>query len=222
MSDYLEVKRTVDRIAQENGRRPEEITLAAVSKGRTQEEIYQAYHMGCRDFGESRIQEALQKISLCPTDIRWHLIGTLQKNKVVKAVGTFCLIHSVDSFELAEKISQVSVSAGVNTSILLQVNTSGEITKHGLNGEDWEAKLGSLFELPGLLIDGLMTMAPFVEDEKIIGSCFAKLRMWRDRFAKMSGDPRRMRHLSMGMSHDYRIAIEEGATILRIGTAIFR
>ena len=181
------------------------------------EQVQPAYASGCRDFGESRLQDALPKISSAPPDIHWHLIGTLQKNKVRKAIGAFALIHSVDSPELAAKISECGQEAGIITPVLLQVNTSGETTKHGLSEEQWQPHLEMLLKLPFLRLEGLMTMAPFVEETDVIRRCFARLRQMRDRLAL--GHP--FRHLSMGMSHDYRIAIEEGATLLRIGTALF-
>lgn len=212
--NYSHILDEISETAMACGRAPKEITLIAVSKGYPWDVVEPAYASGCRDFGESRLQEALPKIDLAPADIRWHLIGTLQKNKVAKAIGIFSLIHSVDTPELATKISQCSEERGVITPILLQVNTSGETTKHGLSQEQWQPHLEALFQLPSIRIEGLMTMAPFVEDEKAIRNCFALLRKMRDKL--------NLQHLSMGMSHDYRIAIEEGATLLRIGTAIFK
>lgn len=211
---YRHILDEISDIAQACRRDPKEITLVAVSKGFPWDAVEPAYHAGCRDFGESRLQEALAKIASAPVDIRWHLIGTLQKNKVAKAVGPFCLIHSVDTPELAAKIAQCSRERGVVTPILLQVNTSGEVAKHGLSEKLWQPHLEALLQLPAIRIEGLMTMAPFVEDEKEIRSCFARLRQMRDRYGLL--------HLSMGMSHDYRIAVQEGATLLRIGTALFK
>lgn len=211
---YKRIWDDIYETAQACGRDPQEITLVAVSKGYSWANAENAYTSGCRDFGENRLQEALPKIAAAPTDIRWHLIGTLQKNKVAKAIKNFSLIHSVDTFPLAMKISECSRERGVVTPILLQVNTSGEATKHGLSEEQWQPHVEALVHLPAIRIEGLMTIAPFVEDEKSIRSCFARLRQMRDRYG--------FRHLSMGMSHDYRIAIQEGATLLRIGTAIFQ
>jgi pyridoxal phosphate enzyme (YggS family) len=218
---YLEVKDKIIQIARQNGRKPSEITLIAVSKGHSQEKISSVYKKGCRDFGESRTQEALEKIPSLPLDVHWHFIGPLQKNKVNKIVGKFTLIHSVDSLELAQKISKSSLEKGLVTPVLLQVNISGESKKHGLNGESWLDNFEVLQSLSGISLEGLMTIAPFVQDEKIIRHCFSGLRKWRDIFAAITGKPYQLSQLSMGMSHDYKIAIEEGATILRIGTAIF-
>lgn len=221
MSHYQQVKQDVTRIARQCGRDPAEITTIAVSKTYPAEAIQKVYSAGCRDFGESRVQEVLQKIPMLPADILWHFIGTLQLNKVNKAVGHFSLIHAVDSFELAQKISSASLQRGLTTPILLQVNTSGEASKHGLTEESWRSLLESLCLLPALNIAGLMTMAPLVEDEAIIRECFRNLRLARDDFRSRVAKPEIFTQLSMGMSHDYPLAIEEGATLLRIGTAIF-
>lgn len=220
-SNYLEIKDKVAEIAQQNGRNLSEITLVAVSKGHSQDKITNVYQNGCRDFGESRVQEVLGKIPFAPSDINWHFIGTLQKNKVKKIIGKFKLLHSLDSLALAKEISQRSQEKGLITPVLIQVNTSGEISKHGLSGEDWLHDFEALLNLSAISIKGLMTIAPYVDDEKIIRNCFANLRKWRDVFASKVGNLCSLQHLSMGMTHDYKIAIEEGATILRIGTAIF-
>ena len=216
---YLRLLEDIAQIAQRAGRDANSITLVAVSKGYPWTRFQPAYEAGCRDFGESRLQEALPKIAEAPSDIRWHLIGSLQKNKVRKAIGPFTLIHSVDTFEIAEKISQCSQEAHTVTPLLLQVNTSGEATKHGLSEEVWERSLEAILALPAIRIEGLMTMAPLVDDEKVIRQCFANLRKLRDKWAAQLPQ-QSFYHLSMGMSHDYPIAIEEGATLLRIGTAL--
>ncbi|MCE5319163.1 MAG: YggS family pyridoxal phosphate-dependent enzyme [Parachlamydia sp.] len=216
---YRHLLEEISETALACGRNPKEITLVAVSKGYPWDLVQPAYDAGCRVFGESRMQEALAKITAAPTDIHWHFIGTLQKNKVAKAIGAFSLLHSVDTPELALKISQCSEERGIVTPILLQVNTSGEASKQGLSEELWKPHLESIFQLPSIRIEGLMAMAPFVEEEKVIRSCFSRLRQIRDRYRLSHLS---LRHLSMGMSHDYRIAVQEGATLLRIGTAIFK
>lgn len=218
---YRSVRNHVDEIARKFGRLPEEIELVTVSKNQSLSSILQTYQEGCRDFGESRIQDALEKIDQLPDDIRWHFIGTLQRNKVPQTVGRFQLIHSVDSFELLKKISQTSEKLGKETSVLLQVNTSGESTKHGLPPDDWRELFDRVVGLPMIRVLGLMTMAPLTEDEASIRDCFRRLRLLRDEFRMRSGGAMLFEHLSMGMSHDYPIAIEEGATLLRIGSAIF-
>lgn len=200
------------------GRRSSEIALVAVSKGRSLEEMRQLYDLGVRDFGENRVAEALGKMERLPKDIRWHLIGKLQKNKVSKVIGRFALIHSVDTPELAKKIAQQSLSAGVQTSILLEVNTSGESTKGGLSLEEWQNCYPDVLSYQGIEINGLMTMAPLTEDEGVIRHCFSELRHLSQKLQEIGGD---LTTLSMGMSHDYPIAIQEGATLVRVGTALF-
>lgn len=211
---YCHLLASIQEIAVKCGRDPKDITLVAVTKGHSLEHVMAAYEAGCRDFGENRLQEVLGKMAQAPHDLRWHLIGTLQKKKVPKVVGTFALIHSVDTWELAQKISQHSEKSGVETPILLQANTSGEEAKHGLSPEGWKLVFEDAVKLPGISIHGLMTMAPLVEDKFCIRRCFSRLRELRDEL-QLTG------HLSMGMTHDYPIAIAEGATLLRIGTAIF-
>jgi pyridoxal phosphate enzyme (YggS family) len=188
---------------------PKNVKLVAVTKNVPVEDISLVYELGCRDFGENRVQDALPKIEELPPDIRWHFIGTLQKNKVKKVVGNFALIHSVDSVELAQEISK----QGIDTSILLQVNTSGEESKQGFTEDEFRRDLAMIQKMPYIQVKGLMTMAPLTEDVDQIRMCFRRLRELRDELG--------LKELSMGMSHDYKIAIEEGATIVRIGSAIF-
>lgn len=210
---YLKVLEEVGRQKRLAGREWDEIRVVAVTKQRSLSDLENLYQLGCRDFGENRIPEALQKIECMPHDIRWHFIGPLQKNKVNKAVGRFSLIHSVDNFTLAEKIAKQSQEKGIVTAILLQVNISKEASKQGLTKEEWLAHMPTVLSLKGLDVQGLMTMAPLTDDEAVIRKTFRGLRQFRDEL--------KLKHLSMGMSRDFSIAIEEGATILRIGTSIF-
>jgi pyridoxal phosphate enzyme (YggS family) len=218
---YAQVVHSVQAKALACGRQPQEISLIAVSKTYPIESIQSVYQEGCREFGENRVQEALEKMAYLPKDCKWHLIGSLQSNKVGKAISAFHLIHSVDTPLLAQKISQASQAKGVTTSILLQVNTSGEKTKHGLSAEEWQHSLEVINQFSHLKVEGLMTMAPYTEDQHIMRSCFRKLYQLRETWRGQMKEPAIFQHLSMGMSHDYLIAIEEGATLLRIGTAIF-
>jgi PLP dependent protein len=211
-SRVRELQKKITERALAAGRDPKEIQLVVVSKQRTVQEIEEAYAAGCRLFGESRVQELLDKQSQLPSDIEWHLIGTLQRKKVSKVVGCVALIHSADTQELVQKISQSSQERGCVSHILLEVNVSGEASKHGLSMEEWSELLPQLRELPNLSIDGLMTMAPLTEDREVIRRCFERLR---------EGLPLGMAHLSMGMSHDWQEAVDAGATLLRIGSAIF-
>lgn len=216
---YLELVQQVFLLAEQCGRDPDHIRVIAVTKGRPVEEVITAYEAGCRDFGENRLEEAWDKIQKAPSDIHWHFIGHLQSKKVNKAMGKFCLIHSVDSFTLAQKISIAGEKAGIVTPILLQANTTGEKTKQGHTPQEWKEKIKELFALPALDIQGLMTMAPYTNDENSIRSCFRNLAQLRNELEDIRGI--RLPHLSMGMSNDYRIAIEEGATLLRIGSLLF-
>lgn len=221
MTHYGRIKQNIRDKAIACGRDPEGITLIAVTKTCSAAAIQSAYQEGCRDFGESRVQEVLKKIPQLPEDCKWHMIGTLQSNKVAKAISSFHLIHSVDNPLLAQKISQISQERGVVTPILLQVNTSGEVTKHGLSEKEWEYSLESINRLTHIRIEGLMTIAPFTDDQNLIRSSFRKLYLLQETWRNQMNEPAIFQHLSMGMSHDYIIAIEEGATLLRIGTAIF-
>jgi len=218
--NYLLIKEKIAEIAFSSGRDPSQVHLLAVSKGRSLEEIKALYDAGCRDFGENRVPEALEKMGALPSDIRWHMIGNMQKNKVNKAIGKFALIHSVDTPELAKKISDSSVESNIKTSILLQVNASGEPSKHGLSPEAWQKAFQEILHLPGVSVEGLMTMAPLTENVIEIRHCFANLRILKE--ALNIRYNLKMSHLSMGMSHDYPIAIEEGATIIRVGSALFK
>lgn len=197
---------------------PQGVTLVAVSKQQPMEALKSVYAAGCRDFGESRVQEAIPKMEALP-EARWHFIGTLQENKVRKIIGRCALIHSVDSVALARKISQVSQELGVTTPILLQVNTSGEPSKHGLSMQEWRQNLRSVLTLPMISVEGFMTMAPLSEDDSVVRRCFHDLHQFRGEMEQSTN--RRYPHLSMGMSQDYKIAIEEGATIVRLGSVIF-
>lgn len=203
------------------GRKPEEISLVVASKGRDSSAIETVYNQGARNFGESRVTEALEKIQRLPNDCRWHFIGTLQSNKIAKVLGKFSLLHGIDSLLLAKKISEASEKREMTTSVLLQVNTSGEQTKHGLSPEDWLRLLDEINLLSHIKVEGLMTMAPFTADESLIRGSFSKLYQLRETWKQQMKEPLSFTHLSMGMSHDYLLAIEEGATLLRIGSAIF-
>lgn len=218
---YLEIENHVKELAIKCGRNPSDIMLLAASKTQSIERIWEVYEAGCKYFGESRIQEALSKRDALPADIIWHFIGTLQSNKVNKVIGLFDLIESVDSPELAKKISEASQKKGIITSVLLEVNTSGEKSKHGLDRAGWIEHFVEVSQLSHILIEGLMTIGPHVEDENLVRKSFIQLRELKDELQNKVRQPELFRHLSMGMTHDYSIAVEEGATILRIGSGIF-
>lgn len=218
---YLEVQQEIKDIAKACGREAEDIRLVVVSKGQTIEQMKEVYRAGGRHFGESRIQEALEKIPLLPADIEWHFIGKVQSNKAKKILTFFQWIHSIDTVELAEKIAALSQECGFKPSVLLQVNISGEATKQGLSPDEWEAHVDTMSQHPFLHLEGLMTMAPLTEDHEVIRSCFKQLRLFKDKLQQRFKNPSLFCQLSMGMSQDYKIAIQEGATLLRIGTVIF-
>ena len=219
--NYLSIQSRIKDVAKTCGRDPQEIQLVTVTKSHPVDAIKTIYDAGGRLFGESRSKEAEEKISHLPNDCEWHFIGTLQKNKVAKVISRFSLIHSVDSVELAQVISKHGLEQVLDVSVLLQVNVTGELSKHGLSPNEWEKSLDVLRQLPCLKIKGLMTMAPLTDDLGMIRDCFRKLRQLRDQWKIKMADPDIFKHLSMGMSHDYEIAIAEGATLVRIGSAIF-
>ena len=191
-----------------------EVKLIAVGKTYPVRILKEVYDAGCRDFGESRVQEALEKINAMPADCRWHFIGTLQKNKIGKILDApVALIHSVDTIELAEKISAAGVDRGQETPILLQVNTSGEASKHGFSKQKWESCLDRLNELPALRIEGLMTIAPFTDEQLPIRNSFRELFELREKWKTRMKNQAVFTQLSMGMTQDYGIAIEEGGTL---------
>jgi len=214
--------RLMDRIArscERAGRKPQEVKLLAASKGRLPEEVEELRRLGQRLFGENRVQEARAKIPLCSCDLEWHMIGHLQKNKVRMAVQIFDMIHSVDSVALARDLEQEAQRQGKNLRVLVQVNVSGESTKHGLTGDAAQELLGRCGDFNHLEFCGLMTMAPYCEDPERARPWFRRLRELRDKWEKELGLS--LSELSMGMSGDLEPAVEEGATIVRVGTALF-
>lgn len=216
-----ELYKKIERATHRSLRKFEDVNLIAVTKYQSLEALKILYSLGVREFGENRIQEALEKIENLPKDINWHLIGTLQKNKVVKALNSFKLIHSVDSLDLALKIGMTSETLGLITPILLQVNISEELTKHGFRKDEVYQNFEKLNSIPGIAIKGLMTMAPLKSDEKALRATFSGLRSLKDELNRqVQNNP--LEILSMGMSQDFEVAIEEGATHLRIGSYLFR
>lgn len=220
-SRYLQAKQRVAETALRCGRRAEEIEVVVITKGRSSFAIKEVYDAGCRLVGENRLQEAVEKISELPSDMVWHFVGTLQKNKIAQTLDHFAMIHSIDTPELASAVACKAEKKGKRCQVLLQVNTSGEATKHGLTSDAWRSHIETLLSLPGLQVMGLMTMAPPTEEEWILRKCFRKLRSFREELRDQWGEALSLPHLSMGMSGDYPIAIEEGATLVRLGTAIF-
>ena len=203
------------------GRAPEEIMLVAVSKTMPVELVQMAYNLGVTDFGENRVQEALPKIAAFHAqELRWHMIGHLQSNKAGKVVSPFYCIQSVDSLHLAQSLSRHAGEQEKRLSVLLQVNVSGEASKEGMALAETSELARQIVVLPHLQVDGLMTIAPLVEDPEQVRPVFRALRLLREQL-RTELPQCSWQHLSMGMTDDYRIAIEEGATIVRIGRAIF-
>lgn len=217
------VYRSIAHAAMKSGRSPEEVRLVAVSKNVSASLVKSAVEIGLREFGENRIQEAKEKILHLRSDIsdaavQWHFIGHLQKNKVKTAVELFDLIQSVDSVELARAINRQAEKEGKQQRILLQVKLSGELSKHGIMIDNLPYLIESVAGMKNLKAEGLMTMPPFSEDPEKSRPYFSQLREIRDRYQKAGVN---LPELSIGMSNDFLIAVEEGATIVRIGTALF-
>lgn len=224
LKDNLEtVEENIRQACARAGRAREEVQLVAVSKTKPAEMAEEIYQCGQRDFGENKVQELVAKEEVLPKDIRWHLIGHLQKNKVKYIVDKVCLIHSVDSEELARTIEKEAVKHGLDhpVPILIEVNVAGEETKFGISCEETLPLVRKIAELPHVQIRGLMTIAPFVENPEDNRDVFRKLRQLSVDIAAENIDNVSMNVLSMGMTNDYKVAIEEGATIVRVGTAIF-
>ena len=213
------VRATIDEAARRAGRPSSSVKLIAVSKTHPAEVIREAVEAGQESFGENRVQEAMIKIPVLPGRLEWHLIGHLQSNKVRKALPLFQLIHGVDSVDLARDIDRIAAEAGAHPRVLLEVNVSGEGSKHGFAPEALERGLEQLLALSRLQVEGFMTMAPLAPEAEASRPYFASLRKLRDRLSAQAGVP--LDTLSMGMSGDYEVAVEEGATLVRVGSAIF-
>ena len=216
-----EVEAKIEAACKRAGRDRSEVTLIAVSKTQPVEMLEEAYETGIREFGENKVQEMMDKYEVMPKDIHWHMIGHLQRNKVKYLMGKAALIHSVDSLRLAEEISAQSVKHEVTTDILIEVNIAGEETKFGTDREEAIALVEAAAKLPNIHICGLMTIAPFVENPEDNRKYFQQIRQLSVDIKEKNIDNVDMRILSMGMTGDYEVAIEEGATMVRVGTGIF-
>ena len=235
------VRERIGEAALRAGRDPTEITLVAVTKTVPAEVVIAGYHAGLRHFGENRVEEGLAKIpvvraAISGPSLTWHMVGHVQSRKAADVVAGFDVVHSVDRLRIAQRLSRFLQETGRSLPVLLECNVSGEESKFGFDLADWEhheARRGAFFAaveemlaLPGLSLQGLMTMAPFVTDPEIVRPAFASLRglldALRERFPAQGDDPAHVwRHLSMGMTGDFEVAIEEGATMVRVGRAIF-
>lgn len=218
-----DIQSRVDAALSRSARQAEAVRIMAVTKTVPPEKIMEAYQAGHRLFGENRVQELEKKKNELPDDIEWHFIGHLQTNKVKKIVGEAAMIQSIDSARLALAVSQEAKKKGCIVPVLLEINTSGETSKFGFNPENFEAELDKIQALPGLDFRGLMTIGPWVDEVKGDSECRTAFEVLRELKDKVEGrfENGKFRELSMGMSHDFEIAIEEGSTMIRIGTYLF-
>ena len=216
-----EVRKRIEENCRIAGRSPDEVTLIAVSKTKPVEMLLEAYEAGARQFGENKVQELTAKIPQMPEDIKWHLIGHLQTNKVRQVIGRTTLIHSVDSIRLAKEIERESEKHNLVTDILLEVNAAREDSKFGFYLEDTEEALRQISRFPHVRVKGLMTIAPFVANAEDNRPIFRKLYEFYVDMKSKNIDNVNMTVLSMGMTGDYEVAVQEGATMVRVGTGIF-
>ena len=216
-----DVEKRIVAACERVGRKREEVTLVAVSKTKPIEMLQEAYEAGSRYFGENKVQELVDKYEVMPKDIHWQMIGHLQRNKVKYIVDKVDMIHSVDSIRLAEEIDKEAAKKGVIVNILLEVNMAKEDTKFGLMPEDVMDFVGEIVRFENIRVQGLMTIAPFVDNPEENRKYFANLKKLSVDIAKKRVNNVNMSVLSMGMTNDLEVAIEEGATMVRVGTAIF-
>lgn len=219
--NYKEVDERVRRACEKSGRKREDVTLIAVSKTKPISMIEELYAMGVRDFGENKVQEMTAKEDALPKDIRWHMIGHLQRNKVKYIADKAEMIHSVDSVRLAEEINKEALKKDCTVSVLIEVNVAKEESKYGVLPEETEKLVEEISKFSNISVQGLMTIAPYVENPEENRNIFRKLKnlsvdIERKKFNNVS-----MNVLSMGMTGDYEVAVEEGATHIRVGTGIF-
>ncbi len=217
--EYVEEK--IQEACRRSGRSRSDVTLVAVSKTKPVETLKDAYDLGVRVFGENKVQELTEKYGALPKDIHWHMIGHLQRNKVKYIIDKAELIHSVDSVRLAEAIEKEAARRGLTANILIEVNVAGEESKFGIAPKELDSFVEKVENLPHIQVKGLMTIAPFVADPEDNRPVFADLRKLSVDIARKNAHNINMSVLSMGMTNDYQVAIEEGATIVRVGTGIF-
>lgn len=222
IGDHLtEVRENIKKACERVYRDPSEVTLISVSKTKPIPDLREAYACGSRDFGENKVQELVKKIDQMPADVRWHLIGHLQRNKVKYIAGRVALIHSVDSYRLAEEINIQAKKNHCRIPILIEVNYAGEESKFGIAPEEAEQLCEEIHTLDAVHISGLMTIAPFVKDPEENREIFRGMKRLSVDIGQKNIDNVEMNILSMGMTNDYIVAVEEGATMVRVGTGIF-
>jgi len=216
-----EVQRDINEVCKKCGRNPSEVTLIAVSKTKPLEDLKEAYDAGARDFGENKVQELTAKMPNLPSDIRWHMIGHLQRNKVKYIAGEVELIHSVDSFRLAEEINIQAKRKKIIIPALIEINIGDEESKFGVRPDEAKELCKEISELDSIHIEGLMTVAPAADDPEKVRRYFRKMHELFLDIKSENIDNVEMKILSMGMTNDYKVAIEEGSTMVRVGTGIF-
>ncbi len=215
------IEKEIQEACQRAGRSRDEVTLIAVSKTKPVSMLREAYDLGVRIFGENKVQELTEKCEALPDDIEWHMIGHLQRNKVKYIIDKVSLIHSVDSLKLAETIEKEAAKHNITANILIEVNVAREESKFGLMQEELDEFVEKISKFQHIQVKGLMTIAPFVDDPEENRSIFQQLRKLSVDIEAKNVDNITMRILSMGMTNDYIVAIEEGATMVRVGTGIF-
>ena len=215
------VQENIKKACERAGRKPEEVTLIAVSKTKPLSMLEEAYAAGMREFGENKPQEMRDKAKLWDVPVHWHMIGTLQSNKIKYVVGTACMIHSVDSLALAMAIEKEAAKKELKMDILLEINMAKEESKHGFSETDVYEAVTEISKMPHLRLRGLMTVAPYTENAEENRIYFRKMKELLVDINSKNIDNISMDSLSMGMSSDYEVAIEEGATMVRVGTGIF-
>lgn len=215
------VERKIWDSCERAGRARKDVALIAVSKTKPLSMLQEAYAAGVRDFGENKVQELMDKIPQMPNDVRWHLIGHLQRNKVKYIVDKVAMIHSVDSLRLAEEISREAAKRNITADILIEVNVAGEESKFGASVDGASSLVERIASLPAIHVRGLMTIAPYTENSEDNRCHFQKLKQLSVDIGRKNIDNVSMDVLSMGMTGDYSVAIEEGATYVRVGTGIF-
>ncbi len=219
--NIIQVENNIKNACKRAGRKPEDVTLIAVSKTKPVSMLTQAYESGCRHFGENKVQELVEKYEAMPKDIKWHMIGHLQRNKVKYIVDKVYLIHSVDSVRLAEEISKEALKKQLKVSVLVEVNVAEEESKFGISTKEAADLITEISKFPGISIKGLMTIAPYVENAEENKQYFMRLRQLSVDIMNKNIDNVSMDILSMGMTGDYQTAVEEGASYVRVGTGIF-
>lgn len=220
------VEENIVKACERSGRSRENVTLIAVSKTKPVELLMEAYDAGIREFGENKVQELVEKYEVMPKDINWHMIGHLQTNKVKYIIDKACLIHGVDSLKLAQEISRQAVKHSLTANILVEINIGDEETKFGVSDKEALELIRSIAKLPNISIKGLMAIAPYVDDPEDNRQYFVKMRnlavdITSELDDNITDDMVSLHELSMGMTGDYTVAVEEGATYVRVGTGIF-